>query len=150
MREIGVVTEIKGKTAVVSVDKKAECDGCGLCLFKDGVNKATFYATIENNVQVGDTVEIERSDSGKFSGVLLAFLVPLVLIGLAVALNYLFIKKEIWILILSALFIAVWYVILAGIDKRLKGKNAFNSRIVSIKYPREIADDKKSEQITKE
>ena len=132
MKETGVVTEIRGKTSVVSVDRKDECSRCGLCLFKEGTNKTEFFVKSEDGVNVGDTVEIERSESGKFTGVILAFFVPLLLIGLAIAINYLFINSEIWILILSIGFIAVWYAILAFSDKRLKKSAAFNARIVSV------------------
>ena len=135
MTERGLITEIKGKTAVVSVDKKAECAGCGLCLFKEGTNKAEFYAQNTVGAKIGDAVIIERSESGKFLGVILAFFVPLILIGLAVLVNYLFIKNEIWILVLSVLSVAVWYAILALFDKKLKNIGAFNSRVVSVIPP---------------
>ena len=141
MTERGVITEIKGKTAVVAVDKKAECAGCGLCLFKEGTNKAEFYAKNTVGAKMGDAVIIERSESGKFLGVMLAFLVPLILIGLSVLINYLFIKNEIWILVLSVVLIAVWYAILAFLDKKLKNLGAFNSRIVSV-IPPENSDTK--------
>ena len=152
MRESGVVTEIRGKTSVVAVDKKDECSRCGLCLFKEGTNKTEFYVKSEDGVNVGDTVEIERSESGKFTGVILAFFVPLLLIGLAVAINYLFIKNEIWILILSIGFIALWYAILAFFDKRLKNSAVFNARIVSVidNVQTESKENIKQEQNTKE
>ena len=150
MRERGVITETKGKTAVVSVDKKDECSRCGLCLFKEGANKTEFFVKSEDGVSVGDTVEIERSESGKFSGAVLAFFVPLLLIGLAVAINYLFIKNEIWILVLSAALIAVWYVALAFIDKRLKNSAAFSARIVSVIDKAQAEADNNIKQNTKE
>ena len=153
MRERGVVTEIKGNVSVVSVDKKDECSRCGLCLFKEGTNKTEFFVKSETGVSVGDTVEIERAESGKFAGVILAFFVPLMLIGLAAAINYLFIKKEIWILILSAAFIALWYVILAFIDKRLKNSAAFKARIVravSVTAKPQANENINDEQNTKE
>ena len=152
MKETGVVTEIRGKTSVVSVDRKDECSRCGLCLFKEGTNKTEFFVKSEDGVNVGDTVEIERSESGKFTGVILAFFVPLLFIGLAVAINYLFINSEIWILILSIGFIAVWYAILAFSDKRLKFSAAFNARIVSVKLKAqpELKEDINDYQHTKE
>ena len=152
MKETGVVTEIRGKTSVVSVDRKDECSRCGLCLFKEGTNKTEFFVKSEDGVSVGDTVEIERSESGKFMGVILAFFVPLLFIGLAVAINYLFINSEIWILILSIGFIAVWYAILALFDKRLKKSAAFNARIVSVKLKAqpELKEDMNDYQHTKE
>ena len=132
MREVGVLTEIKGGVAVVSVDKKEECAGCGLCLFKDNANKTEFYAKNSVGAKVGDKVFVERSDSGKFLGAIMAFFIPLLLIGLSVLINYLFIKNEIWILVLSVILVAVWYVILAFLDKKLKKIGVFDSRIVSV------------------
>ena len=132
MTETGVVTEVKKNYAVVSVDKKAECEGCGLCLFKDGTNKTEFYAKNDLNAKVGDKVLVERSENGRFYGALLAFFVPLMLIGLAVAINYLFIKNEIWILILSIAFVSAWFVALCLTDKKLKSVGAFKAEITAI------------------
>ena len=151
MRETGIVTEIKGKTAVVSVDKKEECSRCGLCLFKEGANKTEFYVKNESGVKVGDNVTIESSENGKFIGVILVFFVPLLLIGLAVLMNYLFIKKEIWILILSVSFIAVWFILLALLDKKFKEIGLFNARIISVlPAPEKTVEDDIDAQTTKE
>lgn len=148
MREKGVVTEIKGGTAVVSVDKKDECASCGLCLFKDGTGKAEFYAKNDLGAKKGDAVIVERLENGRFLGVILAFFIPLLLIGLAVLIDYLFIKNEIWILVLSVIFIAVWYAILALLDKKLKTVGAFNSKIIEI-VPNG-KDQQQNQSITKE
>lgn len=142
MRETGTLVREKGETAVVSVEKREECAKCGLCLFKDGAMSAEFYAYNDAGAKKGDKVIIERSETGKLLGAVMVFLVPLFLIGLAVAINYLFIKNEIWILILSAAFIILWYTVLALSDKKLKGKKAFVSRIIEIASPPE---DKKTE-----
>lgn len=135
MTERGRVTEIAKNFAVVSVDKKAECAGCGLCLFKEGTNKTEFYASNNLGAKIGDEVIVERSEKGKLLGAVLAFLVPLILIGLSIAVNYLFIKNEIWIPILSVIFIAVWFILLAILDRKLKNIGAFRSEIVEIIAP---------------
>ena len=135
MTEKGRVIEVTKNFAVVSVDKKAECAGCGLCLFKEGTNKTEFYASNNLNAKIGDEVIVERTESGKLLGAILAFLVPLMLIGLSIAINYLFINKEIWVLILSVIFIAVWFILLAILDKKLKNIGAFRSEIVEIIAP---------------
>lgn len=152
MRETGTVTAINGKTTVVSVDKKAECEGCGLCLFKEGANKAEFFVATREGVDIGDRVEIERSENGRFFGAVLAFFVPLALIGLAVLINYLFIGSEIFILALSLAFIAVWFAVLAATDKRFKQSGVFGARITAVEKrkdaPKEESGEKK--QNTKE
>ena len=135
MKETGTVTKVKGTRAVVSVEKKDECSRCGLCLFKEGAARTEFYARNDACAKVGDRVIVERSENGKFLGAVLAFLVPLMLIGLAVLIDFLFIKNEIWILILSAAFIAVWYVVLALIDKTLGKSRVFDSRVTEIMTP---------------
>lgn len=131
MKEIGTVVSVSGKTATVAVDKKDECAKCGLCLFKEGVNKAEFIAFNDADAKCGDTVLIERERSDLL-GVMLAFFVPLVIIGLAVLLNYTLIKRELFIPIFSVAAIALWYFILALIDKKLKNLRRYVSRITQI------------------
>ncbi|MBO4251738.1 MAG: SoxR reducing system RseC family protein [Clostridia bacterium] len=149
MREKGVVTEIKGGTTVVSVDKREECAGCGLCVFNDGTGKSEFYAKTQSGVKLGDTVIVERSENGRFLGVLLVFFIPLMLIGLSVLVNYLLIKNEIWILVLSGGFIAAWYAVLALLDKKFKTVGAFNSVIVEV-VPKDENDKERDLPDTKE
>lgn len=142
MRETGVVTEIKGKTAIVKVDKKSECDKCGMCLFPKGADGITFNANNEVNAKIGDTVVIEREKDGKLLGAILVFLIPLILIGLASVLAYTIIKKEIFVLILSVVFIAVWYMVLAIIDKNLNKRIGYSTKIVSIvKKAEELSEE---------
>ena len=78
MCEVGKVTKIKNGVATVRVDKKAECEKCGMCLFGKGATGVDFSCTNEAGAKEGDLVLIERSESGKFLGVLLVFLVRLV------------------------------------------------------------------------
>ncbi|MBQ9485844.1 MAG: SoxR reducing system RseC family protein [Clostridia bacterium] len=145
MTEQGVVTQIKGKFAIVSVDKKEECAGCGLCLFKDNATKTEIYAFNVQNAREGDVVIVERSEHGKPLGSILVFLVPLLFIGIAVALNYLFLKNEIWVLALSAAFMVIWYVVLGLVDGKIKKSGAFSSEIVGIVSRAETVADAKNE-----
>ncbi len=140
MREIGKVIKTHGKSADVEIDKKDECSKCGLCVFPKGASKTVISANNGINAKVGDTVTIETQKEGKFLSAMLVFLVPLLLIGLAVLINYLFINVEIWMLILSVIFIVLWYTILAIIDKKFKDKGNFSPKIVSI-YNMEIIDE---------
>ena len=132
MREIGRVTEIDGKSAIVRVDKKDECSKCGMCLFPKNANHVDFPAENSLKAKVNDLVEIETTKDAKLLGAILVFLVPLILIGLSALLTYLFKISELWTLIFSVIFIILWYTILAVIDKGLKNKSGFCPRIVSI------------------
>ena len=126
------MVSVSGNIAKVSVDKKDECSKCGLCLFKEGLGKAEFSAFNDAHAEVGDNVVIEREKSFGLFSVVLAFFVPLLLIGVSVLINYLFVGWELFIPICSVSLIAVWYVILSFLDKKIKNKARFVSRVTEI------------------
>ena len=140
MKEIGIVTAIQGKSATVKVDKRDECSKCGMCLFPKNASSIDFNARNKLGADVGDKVEIETVKDGKLLGAILVFLVPLILIGLSAVITYIFIKNEIWLLILSVIFVILWYTILAVIDKRFKNSINFSPEIIAI-----IEKEKKDE-----
>ena len=140
MKEIGTVTAIQGKSATVKVDKRDECSKCGMCLFPKNASSIDFNARNKLGADVGDKVEIETVKDGKLLGAILVFLVPLIWIGLSAVITYIFIKNEIWLLILSVILIILWYTILAVIDKRLKNSINFSPEIIAI-----IEKEKKDE-----
>ncbi len=132
MTEQGVIIKTEKGQAVVRVDKKEQCDKCGMCLFPKNASHIEFNAENKLNASVGDTVIIERQKDSKLLGAILVFLVPLLLIGVSALITYFFIGIEIWLLILSVIFIIMWYNILAVIDKRLKNKLDYKFVIVQI------------------
>ena len=132
MREKGVVTAVNGNFATVRVDKKSECDKCGLCLFPKGASAAEFTALNTPEAKEGDAVIVETSLKASLLSVLLVFLVPLILIGIAVAVGLLILNAEIWIPLISVILIVLWYTILAVIDKKFKNRTKFFAEIAEI------------------
>lgn len=132
MTELGKVVAVKNGSATVKIDKKDECSKCGMCAFPKNASSISVNATNPVDAKEGDEVIIEREEKGKLLGALLAFLVPLFLIGICVFIGYVLIKSEIWILILSVISVALWYTILALIDKKLATLSGFSSKIVKI------------------
>lgn len=132
MKEIGVITKIRNNKATVRVDKKDECSKCGMCLFPKGASFIEIEAENDLSLGLGDTVIIETQNQAKLLGAVLAFLVPLLLIGLSILLNYLVIFNEIITLGVALGSIAVWYVILALIDKKLKNTVGFSAKILEL------------------
>ena len=132
MREVGIVVNADGKDATVKVDKKDECSKCGMCLFPKNASSIEFLSDNNLGASVGDQVVIERKKEAKLTAAILVFLVPLLLIGLSALLTYLFIGIDIWVLILSIIFIIVWYNILSVIDKKLKNRQDYKHIIVEI------------------
>ena len=132
MREIGIVKKIEGDVAIVTLDKKPECSKCGMCLFPKNVNKIDIRAKNQVNAQEGETVTIEKNGDGKLTGAVLAFLIPLLLIGISAIIGGLIIKKEIWIIVLSLILVVLWYTFLALFDKKLAFLNKFSAVVVEI------------------
>ncbi len=132
MRESALVIKTEGEYATVSIDKKDECSKCGMCAFPKGADKIELRAKNPIKAKTGERVVIEREEGGKLSGAILVFLVPLLLIGLATFITYVFIKNDIWVLFLSIIFIFVWFCILSIIDKKLVFLDKFCSVIIEI------------------
>ncbi len=131
MTEQGVVVK-DGELASVKIDKKDECSKCGLCLFPK--NASSIEVPVENKLGAvkGDKVIIERTAEPKLLGIFLAFVVPLLLIGVSALLTYLVIKVEYWLAILSVGLVVIWYALLALFDKKLKTLKKYSARITEI------------------
>ncbi len=135
MKEYVIVTKVSedgGKIATVKLDKKTECAGCGMCAFPKNADSIEMKAENIAGAEVGDTVLIEREKDGRLFATLMVFAVPLLLIGLAALIALTVIKKEIWILLLSLIFLVSWYTILAAIDKKLQKTKGFSWRVAEI------------------
>ena len=132
MKEKGVVLSCDEKFAIVKVDKKDECSKCGMCLFPKGASQVEIKAKNTLCAKPNDEVIIKTERDGKFLGAVLVFFIPLVLIIGAVLIGYLAIKSELWILILSVLFVVLWYTILAVIDKIFARSEKYGYKIVEI------------------
>ncbi len=132
MKEVGLVVSVDKNFASVKVDKKDECSKCGMCLFPKNAESVEIRAENTLGAQVGETVVFETAENAKLLGALLVFLVPLILITLSAVITYIFIKKEIWMLILSVFFVVMWYTMLAIIDKKLKNSQKFCAKVVNV------------------
>ena len=118
MIENGKVIWAEGDRAKVSIQKKTACDKCGMCIFPKGSNEIIFEVINPINAKVGDSVNFQMNGRGKLSAILLAFIVPLLLIGISVAIGTLILQSELIALIASIVCVVVWYAILAVIDKK--------------------------------
>ena len=146
MTESGKVVKTEGKYATVRIDKKDECGKCGMCLFAANASYTEMRARNDAGAAVGDEAVVETAESGKTLSAVLVFLVPLLLIVLAAAIGLFIIGKEIWILLLSLIFILSWYTILGLFDKKLRKNDKFCARIVRITAKGEKDDTDNGQQ----
>ena len=146
MTESGKVVKTEGRYATVRIDKKDECGKCGMCLFAANASYTEMRARNDAGAALGDEVTIATAESGKTLSAVLVFLVPLLLIVLAAAIGLFVIGKEIWILLLSLIFILSWYTILGLFDKKLRKNDKFCARIVRITAKGEKDDTDNGQQ----
>ena len=132
MQEVAIVKQLQQDKAILSVNKKAECSKCGMCLFPQNANAVEFTATNSVGANQGDTVLIEVKDGGKLPALLLVFLVPLLLILVSTVVALSVIKIEVWALWLSLISLAFWFLVLPLIDKGLKKSTKFSVDIIKI------------------
>ena len=132
MKEVGLVVKTEKDRAIVKVDKKDECSKCGMCLFPKNASSTLFSAVNEMGAKEGDTVLIEVTSNSKLLGAVLAFLVPLLLIMLSAVITFAVIGKELYMLVLSVGLVAIWYLILPIIDKKLKTWDKFSPSVIKI------------------
>lgn len=132
MIEQGIVTEVSQKTATVKIDKKSECDKCGMCLFPKGASSTLIIATNKIGAKQGDIVTIQTQKDAKFLGAVLVFLIPLILIGISAVIGLVIIKNQLWVLFLSLISIVLWFAVLSLIDKKIKKLSGFSPEITSI------------------
>ncbi len=132
MKEVAKVKSVDNDLTTVYLEKKDECSKCGMCLFPANAKGVTMNAKNTVNAREGDDVIIEIKDDGKLLGIFLAFIVPLILIGLSFLVNWLFIKNEIYTLIIAVISIVIWYVVLSFIDKKLKKNDKYGAEIITV------------------
>ncbi len=132
MKEVAKVVKTNQDCSVVYVEKKDECSKCGMCLFPQNAKGVEINAVNPIDAKVGDTVIIELSERGKLLGVFLAFVVPLLLIGISFLINALTLKNDLFTLALVISLVVLWYLILPLIDKKLKVKKDYRAQIISL------------------
>ncbi len=137
MKEAGEVVKIEKNFAVVKIDRKSECEKCGMCGMKKGMSFVEVNSTNTVGAKVGDKVIIETGDGAKFLAVVFVFLIPLILLAAAILLGYVYIKNEIYILSICLGTLVAWYTILSIIDKKFAKLKGFCPEIVQIIGERE-------------
>lgn len=132
MKEEALVVKVEKDVSSVRIDKKQECDKCGMCLFPKGASHIEKQAKNPIGAIEGDKVIIESEKDLKLLGASLVFGVPLVLIILSMVIVLNLVKSELIALATALVSVTVWFIILALIDKKLKGKVKTMPTIIQI------------------
>lgn len=142
MNEIGFVKGIEGDTAHVIFRRKSGCgDDCGSCA--GGCSADLMTVDVKNilNASAGDMVEVSMEEKYFYKAMALVYGFPLLMLMVGVAVgNSLFAMAgieghELFGVMLGFLLMAISYLIISRIDKKIsKNKNYNTSMIRIIEY----------------
>jgi len=124
----GIVEQIDGDQIKVLIMQQSACSEChakSLCSVADKKEKIIEVISSDPTLKVGDRVIIYGESSIGLQAVLLAFIIPFVLIFLALLIFQHFIENELMAGILAILVLVPYYLILFLSNKRLKNKFQF-------------------------
>ncbi|MBP8945059.1 MAG: SoxR reducing system RseC family protein [Paludibacteraceae bacterium] len=124
----GIVEQINGEQIKVLIMQQSACSEChakSLCSIADKKEKIIEVISSDPTLKVGDRVIIYGESSIGLQAVLLAFIIPFVLIFLALFIFQHFIENELIAGILAILVLVPYYLILFLSNKRLKNKFQF-------------------------
>ncbi|HOK36421.1 MAG TPA: SoxR reducing system RseC family protein [Paludibacteraceae bacterium] len=124
----GIVEQIDGDQIKVLIMQQSACSEChakSLCSIADKKEKIIEVISSDPTLKVGDKVIIYGESSIGLQAVLLAFIIPFVLIFLALFIFQHFIENELIAGILAILVLVPYYLILFLSNKRLKNKFQF-------------------------
>ncbi|HOV83711.1 MAG TPA: SoxR reducing system RseC family protein [Paludibacteraceae bacterium] len=124
----GIVEQIDGDQIKVLIMQQSACSEChakSLCSVADKKEKIIEVISSDPTLKVGDRVIIYGESSIGLQAVLLAFIIPFVLIFLALLIFQHFIENELMAGILALLVLVPYYLILFLSNKRLNKKFQF-------------------------
>lgn len=110
----GVVEKIDGPKCYVRILQHSACSGCAahkLCNSSESKEKIVEALTVDNEIRVGDTVDVEGTVSQGLRAVYLCYLIPLVLMILFLFLGY-HIGGELTGIVFSLFILTVYYFVL--------------------------------------
>ncbi len=120
MREIGLVTSLKGEFASVRIGRHSACGSCGKCGMTQNQKHVDFFVKNTLDAKPGDNVMLDIKEANTLKLSLVAYLIPLAL-GLLFFFVGIALEFKDWANLL--MFVggcAVAYTIVALIDKRKK------------------------------
>jgi len=120
MREVGLVTKLKGEFASVRIGRHSACGSCGKCGMSQNQKHVDFFVKNTLGAKPGDNVVLDIKEANTLKLSVVAYVIPLVL-GLLAFFVGILLEWPDWANFL--MFVggcAVAYAIVALIDRRKK------------------------------
>ena len=115
MTERGKVVDIKGKKAIVRMERRASCKDCNMCGFGTNDKFVNLVADNDKNAQIGDMVELTFSTNMVVKAMGIIYVLPIILAGLSLVITTT-LKLSEWLqlgIALGSLLTCVMFVYLA-------------------------------------
>ena len=124
----GIITKVEGANMQVQIIQESACSTChakGACTASDMDEKVIDVESTDLSLKVGDLVIISGESSLGLLAVLLAFVIPFVIILLALIILPSYISSEAISGFISLSLLIPYYIILSFFNKKLKSKFRF-------------------------
>lgn len=130
---IGIVEDIKGQAVQVRIQQASACDLChakSICSSADTKEKIVEVRATEGSVAIGDKVMVEGAASMGMKAVFLAYVLPLILLILAMVLCLTLIApgNEVLAALVSLGILLPYALVLYFLKDKLSGKFRFEIR----------------------
>ncbi len=132
MTEIGRVIKIKNNEALVRIDRKSACSGCGVCAFKPSDLYIDIPLQNTLNAKTGDRVEVDITSGSVAKMSVTAYLLPLIFSVLLLVVGVISTFPE-WVSILMFFVgLVIGFFIVATIDKRVYRRKDNMPKMINI------------------
>ncbi|MFA8436551.1 MAG: SoxR reducing system RseC family protein [Marinifilaceae bacterium] len=125
---IGTIEKIENGVISVSILNVSACAGChakGACSMADMKEKSIEIIDYSNQYKVGDKVNVAYRESLGWVALLLAYVLPFVMVLLAMFVTAAFTDNELWIGLNGLIILVPYYAVLALFKHKLKKTFSF-------------------------
>lgn len=129
MHQMGRVVSVDGNIATVRFVRSKMCERCGACIhFGDKEAEVEIKNTLD--AKEGDMVRVELRAKSFLQASLIAYILPLIMLVLGVALGTQI--SDLWGVILGILGAALVFFVLRALEPRFARKEKFNPRMIDM------------------
>ncbi len=143
MEQYGLITENKGETAIITLQKHLSCEKCGHCGILSGAGKREVSIEVSNPIkaEAGERVMIETDDRRMLFVSFMLYMVPLlglvggIFTGLMLAEHFSFQEnQELYAVGTGFVFMAIIFLLIRVWDNKAKNNPYYRPVIVEIIY----------------
>ncbi len=125
MKQIGVVTEVQKKIAIIQIKRTSACGGkCSSCSGCETTpHKVKAYNMID--AQIGQIVQLEMKDSRVLGAAFIIYVIPLIMLFVGYGIGNILFGRELYAGATGVVLLTFSFIILKLMDKRLNRSEKF-------------------------